>query len=159
MRKGGATTSGYSKSQRFACTLKQRPLPTAAIKACSEGTRKPRYRKNAAKRIRYPQPTRKVTAPSPANASFAKTSSLCLSVSKSSLTVTATAGADSACASSLSPQSTTWNSKCYDGYARGLIEAGRFDLKEEAVALAHVVAECRRLLALRAKKRQVTFEQ
>jgi two-component system, cell cycle sensor histidine kinase PleC len=39
------------------------------------------------------------------------------------------------------------------------IEAGRFDLKEEAVALAHVVAECRRLLALRAKKRQVTFEQ
>jgi two-component system cell cycle sensor histidine kinase PleC len=39
------------------------------------------------------------------------------------------------------------------------IEAGRFDLKEEAVALAHVVAECRRLLALRAKNRQVTFEQ
>ncbi len=39
------------------------------------------------------------------------------------------------------------------------IEAGRFDLKEEAVALAHIVEECRRLLGLRAKKRHLTIEK
>jgi len=39
------------------------------------------------------------------------------------------------------------------------IEAGRFDLKEEAVALAHIVEECRRLLGLRAKKRNLTIEK
>ncbi|HUB64584.1 MAG TPA: HAMP domain-containing sensor histidine kinase [Methylocella sp.] len=39
------------------------------------------------------------------------------------------------------------------------IEAGRFDLKEEAVGLAHIVEECRRLLGLRAKKRQITIEK
>jgi two-component system cell cycle sensor histidine kinase PleC len=38
------------------------------------------------------------------------------------------------------------------------IEAGRFDLKEEAVALPHLVEDCRHLLALRAKKRQITIE-
>jgi two-component system cell cycle sensor histidine kinase PleC len=38
------------------------------------------------------------------------------------------------------------------------IEAGRFDLKEEAVALTHIVEECRRLLGLRAKKRHLTVE-
>ena len=39
------------------------------------------------------------------------------------------------------------------------IEAGRFDLKEEAVALPHIVEECRHLLGLRAKKRQITIEK
>jgi two-component system cell cycle sensor histidine kinase PleC len=39
------------------------------------------------------------------------------------------------------------------------IEAGRFDLKEEAVSLAHIVKECRRLLGLRAKKRHITIEK
>lgn len=39
------------------------------------------------------------------------------------------------------------------------IEAGHFDLKEEAVALARIVEECRRLLRLRAKKRQITIEE
>jgi two-component system cell cycle sensor histidine kinase PleC len=39
------------------------------------------------------------------------------------------------------------------------IEAGRFDLKEELVALAHIVEECRRLLGLRAKKRHITIEK
>ena len=38
------------------------------------------------------------------------------------------------------------------------IEAGRFDLKEEAVALADIVGDCRRLLGLRAKKRQISIE-
>jgi len=38
------------------------------------------------------------------------------------------------------------------------IEAGRFDLKEEAVALAEIVGNCRRLLGLRAKQRQITIE-
>jgi two-component system, cell cycle sensor histidine kinase PleC len=38
------------------------------------------------------------------------------------------------------------------------IEAGRFDLKEEAVALAEIVDNCRRLLGLRAKQRQITIE-
>jgi two-component system, cell cycle sensor histidine kinase PleC len=38
------------------------------------------------------------------------------------------------------------------------IEAGRFDLKEEAVALTHLVEDCRHLLGLRAKKRQITIE-
>jgi len=38
------------------------------------------------------------------------------------------------------------------------IEAGRFDLKEEAVALPHLVEDCRHLLGLRAKKRQITIE-
>jgi two-component system, cell cycle sensor histidine kinase PleC len=39
------------------------------------------------------------------------------------------------------------------------IEAGRFDLKEEAVALAHIVEDCRRLLGLRAKKRHLAIEK
>ncbi|MGC2350435.1 MAG: HAMP domain-containing sensor histidine kinase, partial [Methylocella sp.] len=39
------------------------------------------------------------------------------------------------------------------------IEAGRFDLKEEAVALPHLVEDCRHLLGLRAKKRQITIEK
>ena len=39
------------------------------------------------------------------------------------------------------------------------IEAGRFDLKEEGVALAHIVEEGRRLLGLRAKKRHITIEK
>jgi two-component system cell cycle sensor histidine kinase PleC len=39
------------------------------------------------------------------------------------------------------------------------IEAGRFDLREEAVALDHIVEDCRHLLALRAKKRQITIEE
>jgi two-component system, cell cycle sensor histidine kinase PleC len=39
------------------------------------------------------------------------------------------------------------------------IEAGRFELKEESVALDHVVEDCRRLLRLRAKKRQITIEE
>ncbi len=37
--------------------------------------------------------------------------------------------------------------------------AGRFDLKEEAVSLAHIVKECRRLLGLRVKKRHITIEK
>jgi two-component system cell cycle sensor histidine kinase PleC len=36
------------------------------------------------------------------------------------------------------------------------IEAGRFDLKEEAVSRAHIVKECRRL---RAKKRHIAIEK
>jgi two-component system, cell cycle sensor histidine kinase PleC len=39
------------------------------------------------------------------------------------------------------------------------IEAGRFDLKEEAVALTHIVEECEHLLGLLAKKRQITMEK
>jgi two-component system, cell cycle sensor histidine kinase PleC len=39
------------------------------------------------------------------------------------------------------------------------IEAGHFDLREEAVALMHTVADCRRLLRLRAKKRQIAVEE
>lgn len=39
------------------------------------------------------------------------------------------------------------------------IEAGRFELKEEPVALAHVVDDCRHLLSLRAKKRNITVEE
>jgi two-component system cell cycle sensor histidine kinase PleC len=39
------------------------------------------------------------------------------------------------------------------------IEAGRFELKEEAVALDQVVEDCRHLLTLRAKKRQITLEE
>jgi two-component system, cell cycle sensor histidine kinase PleC len=39
------------------------------------------------------------------------------------------------------------------------IEAGHFELKEEAVALAHITGTCRRLLRLRAKKREITIEQ
>lgn len=38
------------------------------------------------------------------------------------------------------------------------IEAGRFDLKDEAVALAQIVEESRRLLGLRAKKRHISIE-
>lgn len=37
------------------------------------------------------------------------------------------------------------------------IEAGRFELKEEAVSLEEIVSECRRLLGLRAKKRHITI--
>ena len=38
------------------------------------------------------------------------------------------------------------------------IEAGRFELKEEAIALDHLVEDCRHLLTLRAKKRNLTIE-
>jgi hypothetical protein len=119
--KSGGTTSGCSRHQEFICTLRRKPLSTAAIKACREGTRTRRCRRNAAKRIRYRQPTRSETAPSPANACPARTSSPCSNVSKSSLTVIETAAAVSACASSSSPQSTTRSSGPNDGYARGLL--------------------------------------
>jgi two-component system cell cycle sensor histidine kinase PleC len=36
------------------------------------------------------------------------------------------------------------------------VEAGRYELKEESVSLANVVEDCRHLLAMRAKKRDVT---
>ena len=39
------------------------------------------------------------------------------------------------------------------------IESGHFELKEEAVALAQLASTCRRLLRLRAKKREITVEQ
>jgi two-component system cell cycle sensor histidine kinase PleC len=39
------------------------------------------------------------------------------------------------------------------------IEAGRFELKEEAIALDHLVEDCRHLLTLRAKKRKLTIEE
>src|SRR5579884_2194263 len=39
------------------------------------------------------------------------------------------------------------------------IEAGQFNLKEERVALGRIAAECRRLLGLRAKKKQITLEE
>ena len=39
------------------------------------------------------------------------------------------------------------------------IEAGRFELKEEPVALDHIVEDCRHLLALRAKKRNITIAE
>jgi two-component system cell cycle sensor histidine kinase PleC len=39
------------------------------------------------------------------------------------------------------------------------IEAGRFDLKEEAVALTHIVEDCGHLLGLLAKKRQIIMEK
>jgi two-component system cell cycle sensor histidine kinase PleC len=39
------------------------------------------------------------------------------------------------------------------------IEAGRFDLKEEAVELPHLVEDCRHLLGLRAKKRRIAIEK
>ncbi|WP_036260574.1 sensor histidine kinase [Methylocapsa aurea] len=39
------------------------------------------------------------------------------------------------------------------------IEAGRFDLKEEPVALPHIVEDCRHLLSLRAKKRNIDIEE
>ncbi len=39
------------------------------------------------------------------------------------------------------------------------IEAGRFELKEEAVALAHIIEDCRHLLALRARKRNIILDE
>ena len=39
------------------------------------------------------------------------------------------------------------------------VEAGRYELKEEAVPLAGVVEECRHLLALRAKNRSITVNE
>ena len=39
------------------------------------------------------------------------------------------------------------------------VEAGRYELREEPVALAHIVEDCAHLLALRAQKRKVTVEQ
>ena len=39
------------------------------------------------------------------------------------------------------------------------IEAWRFELKEEAIALDHLVEDCRHLLTLRAKKRNLTIEE
>jgi hypothetical protein len=117
--KDGATTSGCSRRQKFICILKRKPLSTAAIKACRERTPTRRCRRNAAKRIRYPQSTRPETALSPANACLARTSSPCSNASRLSLTATEIAAADSACASSSSPQSTISNSQPHKGYARG----------------------------------------
>ena len=37
------------------------------------------------------------------------------------------------------------------------IEAGRYELKEEAVSLAHIVDDCRHMLAMRAKGRSITI--
>ena len=39
------------------------------------------------------------------------------------------------------------------------IEAGRFELKEEPVALAHIVEDCRHLLALKARKRAISIDE
>jgi two-component system, cell cycle sensor histidine kinase PleC len=39
------------------------------------------------------------------------------------------------------------------------IEAGRFDLKEVAITLPHLVEDCRHLLGLRAKKRRIAIEK
>ncbi|VFU10894.1 sensor histidine kinase [Methylocella tundrae] len=39
------------------------------------------------------------------------------------------------------------------------IEAGRFELKEEPVALDHIVEDCRHLLMLRAKKRNIAIHE
>jgi two-component system cell cycle sensor histidine kinase PleC len=39
------------------------------------------------------------------------------------------------------------------------IEAGRFELKEEPVALAHIIEDCRHLLALRARKRNIILDE
>ncbi len=39
------------------------------------------------------------------------------------------------------------------------VEAGRYELKEESIALAHVVEDCRHLLALRAAKREITLNE
>jgi two-component system cell cycle sensor histidine kinase PleC len=39
------------------------------------------------------------------------------------------------------------------------VEAGRYELKEEAVSLANVVEDCRHLLTLRAKKRDITIQE
>jgi two-component system, cell cycle sensor histidine kinase PleC len=39
------------------------------------------------------------------------------------------------------------------------VEAGRYELREESVALVHVVEECRHLLAMRAKNRDISIVQ
>jgi two-component system cell cycle sensor histidine kinase PleC len=39
------------------------------------------------------------------------------------------------------------------------VEAGRYELKEESGSLAHVVVECRHLLGLRAKKRDIVINE
>ncbi len=39
------------------------------------------------------------------------------------------------------------------------VEAGRYDLKEESIALAHIVEECRHLLSLRANKREIKLSE
>jgi two-component system cell cycle sensor histidine kinase PleC len=39
------------------------------------------------------------------------------------------------------------------------VEAGRFELKEEPVALENIFEECRHLLALRAKKREINIQE
>jgi two-component system, cell cycle sensor histidine kinase PleC len=39
------------------------------------------------------------------------------------------------------------------------VEAGRFELKEEPVALTNVLEDCRHLLALRAKKREISIQE
>ena len=39
------------------------------------------------------------------------------------------------------------------------VEAGRYELKEESVSLAHVVEECRHLLGLRAKNRDIAIAE
>jgi hypothetical protein len=64
--------------------------------------------------------------------------------SRLSLTATEIAAAVSACASSSSPQSTTWNSKSHDGYARGLMflrarfQVYRFKGDRSAAVMAHL---------------------
>src|SRR3984957_19295559 len=39
------------------------------------------------------------------------------------------------------------------------VEAGRYELKEESVSLAHIVEDCRHLLSLRAKKRDILVNE
>jgi two-component system cell cycle sensor histidine kinase PleC len=39
------------------------------------------------------------------------------------------------------------------------VEAGRYELKEESVSLAHIVEECRHLLGLRAKNRDIAINE
>ena len=39
------------------------------------------------------------------------------------------------------------------------VEAGRYDLREEPIALSHIVEDCRHLLSLRAAKREITMSE
>ena len=39
------------------------------------------------------------------------------------------------------------------------VEAGRYELREESIALAHIVEDCRHLLSLRAAKREITLTE
>lgn len=65
------------KASAFICILRRKPLSIAAIEVCRNGTPRRTYPKSAAKRFRCPQATRKETAPFPANACHARTSSPC----------------------------------------------------------------------------------